>query len=217
MPSWSIHLSLANKLKKELKLADDFIIGNVMPDILVGYMIENSSQIVSKAISHFQDGKPPVINIDKFLKKYKHYLNNSLIKGYLSHLLTDKFYNEYTYKYHYTFDDGRPKIILNDGTKVPALIEKPWQIKQSDFEVYGQKLINNNTISSINERIKDCDVIKECPIDKYDLDKTITKINEISKDKKDYDKTKLRMFTEEELDKIYDECYKKIYDKLSNI
>ena len=39
MPSWSIHLSLANKLKNSLKLNDEYIIGNVMPDVLIGYLI----------------------------------------------------------------------------------------------------------------------------------------------------------------------------------
>ena len=217
MPSWSIHLSLANKLKKELKLDDSFIIGNVMPDILVGFMIENPSQIISKDISHFQEGKPPIININRFIKKYRHKFDSPLVKGYLSHLMTDKFFNEYTYKYHYSFDDGRPKSILNDGTKIPALVEKPWQIKQHDFDVYGQKLINNNRISRVGEKINNYDVIKECPIDKFDLDKVVLKINEISKNKRVYDNNKLRMFTEEELDKVYSACYQEILDKLECI
>ena len=216
MPSWSIHLSLANKLKNSLKLNDEFIIGNVMPDVLIGYLIENPSQTIDKNINHFQDGKPPIINIYNFIKKYKKQLKNPIVKGYLAHLITDKFYNEYTYKHHYSFEDGRPKSILKDGTKIPALIEKPWQIKQNDFEIYGQKLINNNTIHQIKEKIKNYNIIKESPLDENDLNKTINKINEISNNKKEYDKTKLRMFDEKELDKIYQECYKIIYNKLKN-
>ena len=217
MPSWSIHLSLASKLKNSLKLTDEFIIGNIMPDILIGYLIKNPSQIIDKNINHFQDGKPPIINIDKFIKKYKKELKKPIIKGYLAHLMTDKFYNEYTYKKHYLFTDGRPKVILNDGTKISALIEKPWQIKQNDFEIYGQKLINNNSIARIKEKIKNYDIIKECPLNENDLNKTITKINKISNNKKTYNKSKLRMFTEEELNKIYEECYQNIYNKLKNI
>lgn len=217
MPSWSIHLSLANRLKKSLNLNDSFIIGNVMPDILIGYMIKNPSQIINKNINHFQDGKPPIINTNKFIKKYQNNLNIPIIKGYLAHLMTDKFYNEYTYKNHYSFEDGRPKSILNDGTKLSALVEKPWQIKQKDFELYGQKLINDNNILHIKDSIKDYNIIEECPIDEKDLDKTINKINEISDSKKEYDGSQYRMFSEEELDKLYDDCYKNIYNMLKNI
>ena len=217
MPSWSIHLSLANKLKKELKLNDEFIFGNVMPDILSGHLIENPSKIIIKNKSHFQDGKPPIINIEKFIKKYKKDLNNPLVKGYLAHLITDSFFNEYTYKNHYSFIDGRPKSILNDGTTLPALIEKPWQIKQNDFKIYGQKLINDNDIPTIKENITNYKIIKECPIDKDDFDKTINIINKISKSKKEFDKKLLRMFDEKELDKVYNDCYNKIYNILKTM
>ncbi|MBR2833833.1 MAG: hypothetical protein IKE75_05365 [Bacilli bacterium] len=218
MPSWSIHLSIANEVKKKLKLTDEFIVGNIMPDILVGYMVENPSIIIDKNTSHFSDGKPPTINIDKFIKKYKKNLNHPLVQGYLSHLIADSFYNEYTYKHHYSFEDGRPKAILKDGTKLSAFVHKPWKIKQHDFEIYSQKLIDNNFIPIINEnKLNYSNIIKECPIDKGDLEKAICIIEKIRNSKKEYCKDELIMFTEYELDLLYDKCCDEVYKKLKDI
>jgi len=36
MPSWPIHIALANKLNKKLNLGDDFILGMDLLDVLAG-------------------------------------------------------------------------------------------------------------------------------------------------------------------------------------
>ena len=45
-------------------------------------------------------------NPDKFLFKYKNKLDNPIMLGYLIHLLTDRFYNEYFFKHFYIYDEN---------------------------------------------------------------------------------------------------------------
>ena len=67
MPSWPIHVALAHKFNKKLNLGDDFILGNVLPDVLDGFIFEPSN-ITDKNLSHFRiNGR---INYDLFLKNY---------------------------------------------------------------------------------------------------------------------------------------------------
>ena len=94
MPSWSIHLAIAKEANKKLKLNKDlFYYGNLIPDVDKGTSI-------SRYDAHFYDDIPfpkcpkeNMINIDKFLSTYKDNLDNPLILGYYSHILTDNFFN----------------------------------------------------------------------------------------------------------------------------
>ena len=219
MPSWPIHLAIANKINKKLQLGDEFIIGNVLPDVLSGFEISNPSQIIAKDINHFQDKnkKPPRISINKFTNKYKIFFNQPLIKGYLAHLLTDKYFNEYTYKNHYFYDQNKFKSILNDGTILDNCHERPWQIKQSDFKIFDQKLINDNMMPLVNSDIKNISLISECPIDEKDLNKVINKINSFAFNINKYERNNYRMFTEEELSDLYEKCYKYVLNKLKTL
>lgn len=218
MPSWSVHLALANRINKKLDLGDEFVVGNVLPDVLEGYTIENPSQIVVKNVNHFLNGgKPKYIDVDAFVNKYKNNLNNPVILGYLCHLITDEFFNKYTFEHHIVLRDDKRVVVLKDGTILSELREKPWQIKQRDFSRFGQKLINDGMVNGVgNVDIKNISVIEECPINTVDLDKTIERINGFTVDNF-YDKEAYEMFTEEELLKLYESCYKYILDKLKTL
>ena len=55
MPAWEMHIAIANRVNKILKMDDElFIIGNVIPDA-EGYVIENPSVKVPYAISHYAE------------------------------------------------------------------------------------------------------------------------------------------------------------------
>jgi hypothetical protein len=81
MASSVIHMCVANEVNKYLKKDNSkILIGSIAPDI--------SKQIgMTKEKSHFLDSiNDSVPNIDKFLNKYKNYLNNDFVMGYFIHL-----------------------------------------------------------------------------------------------------------------------------------
>ena len=99
MPTWPVHLKIANKLAQKYHYGDDFIIGNVIPDTMNGYVIENPSNIFHHTVTHYSEVEPlgvPKINISKFLQENKQKLDNELILGTYVHILADLFFNEYT-------------------------------------------------------------------------------------------------------------------------
>lgn len=54
MPTWAIHLSIAKKLNTKLNLSkDEFLFGNILPDIPNGYYIKDISSITSYNETHF--------------------------------------------------------------------------------------------------------------------------------------------------------------------
>ena len=216
MPSWSVHLALANKLNKDLKLGDDFILGNVLPDVLQGHVIKNPSQMVAKEITHFQINDE--IDLESFIKEYKNNFDNPLVCGYLSHLMADKFFNTYFHRNHTIFKNGRKRTILKDGS-LDNSPDKPWQIKQRDFKLFGQKFINNDEIPNLKkENInKNNFIIKENLITDEDLDKAIERVQKIKNSKKNYSFNNYEIFSEQKLNFVFNECYKKILTTLKSL
>ena len=213
MPSWPVHLAIAKKLSKKLNLGDEFIIGNVLPDVLQGWEIQNPSQIVNKKSNHFV--KKLSIDIDSFLNKYKNEFKNPLVKGYLAHLMTDEFFNKYTYEKHILYKGDKVSLILKNGEIKTDFKEKPREIKQKDFKIFGQKLINDSLLTNVKTNINLNNPIKESPITKEDLNKTIIKINNLNNDKNSYDEKDYTLFTEKELLNLYNKCYESILKKLT--
>ena len=213
MPSWPIHLALANKINKNLSLGDEFIFGNVMPDILDGYAIDSPSTITKKYETHFRRPGDGHVDITKFLETYKEEMHNPLVLGYLSHIMADNYFNTYTYTHHVTCNNRQKTLILKDGTIIENYQGKPYLIKQSDFKIFDRKLINENLLPTIN-MITPNNPIKECPITDKDIQKTILKINNLANEKEKYDKNNYQMFTEEELQQVFSACYKEILNKL---
>ena len=100
MPSHKIHLAVAKKVNDILKFDLDLVmLGSVLPDLT-----ENNHML-----NHFQNGKEGIdgtANPDLFIKKYKDNLENPIITGYLIHILTDKFYNEFMFNCTNRNDNG---------------------------------------------------------------------------------------------------------------
>ena len=53
MPTWPVHLKIANRLKEKYNYTDDFILGNVIPDTMNGHIINNPSNIFHHAVTHY--------------------------------------------------------------------------------------------------------------------------------------------------------------------
>ena len=216
MPSWPVHIALAKKLNKTLKLSDDFILGNIIPDVPNGYIIANTKCKENKRFTHFNINKEntkPIISIENFLKKYQNKLNNPIILGYYTHLLTDKYFNDDFHKNHVKNKD----TILRDGN-INNTPFKGWELKQKDFSTFGDHLTLNGNLKNTISQTKDTKkLIKDLPFTfpDEDINLTINKINSlitnIPKKQTDY-----LVYTEEELINTFNNCYKHILKNIKN-
>ena len=87
MASVMIHLAIAKKVNKQLKMQDNLLyLGTIAPDL-------SKELNERKDKSHFfSDTKH--IDIDKFVNKYKYKMWYPYVMGYFIHLYTDKLWEE---------------------------------------------------------------------------------------------------------------------------
>ena len=217
MPSHKIHLSIAKRVNDKLNLdLDSIMLGSVLPDICESRY---------HSISHYQVGEKDLeglANPDKFIKKYKNKLNNPIMMGYLIHILTDRYYNEYMFKHFYIYDEYDNGIGMYLKGKKKLLDGKTRKyLKHRELELYGKWLINNGYVPKFNDMNCVDNVIdfEEAKINKEKLREYILSAN------KDIDKvnifSKFRFYnykitTKEELDKIYNNCINYILDYIEN-
>lgn len=158
MASSIIHLAVAKKLEKDLKIKNkyDFYLGSIAPDI--------SKQIGrSKYESHFLKNsyKEDVPNMDLFVAKYPNFKENDFDIGYYIHLYTDKLWFE-EFMEKITFNNA---LKLLDGTIINTSQEEIQSIIYSDY--------TNLNISIIDEYELDLSLFYE------DFKKPKTSIKEI--------------------------------------
>lgn len=118
MPAWGIHLATTKKLLEKINIKDknDFIFGNILPDILNGYLIKDVSNIVTHKDSHYDIYKGEKFsNYKRFYEKYNDKLNNKVVFGYLIHLMTDNLWNKKFYNKKAIYKDD--KIIRIKSTR----------------------------------------------------------------------------------------------------
>ena len=227
MPCWSIHFNIAKKLNKILKLDEDlFYFGNILPDI-------KDIPNVNRDELHYEDipysfcPQEKKCNITKFLKDYEDKLNNPMILGYYCHLLTDNFYNEKTYRKCWVFDEDKNiiGIKLKNGKvhniEIDDLKNEKRTYKHHDFELYGKNIFDANLKPHNKEKIYDnMKYTKNHFLTKEIIDKRFDYLN--TKYLKD-NKLKLSerilknnywLFTKEELDQIFNYCYKYVLKEL---
>lgn len=216
MPSWPIHIALAHKLNKQLKLNDDFILGNIMPDVLDGYVIKPSNKTEKKQ-SHYYSNKK--INPENFVKENKNELHNPIILGYLIHLLTDKFYNEETAK-HFINENNNLYVVLNDNTKAPKNLET-FGMKHQDLDKYGKMLAQNNLLGNKiilnNNTFNNIKHLKQFNYNTSDIENTIKIINDWIYNKINITNKEYKLYSQKELDEIYENCYQYILNYLKNL
>lgn len=223
MPSWSIHLAIAKEVNKELGLNEDlFLYGNLIPDV------DKNSSITRYEAHYYNENLPfptvkqeKMIDINKFLSIYKKQLNNPLILGYYSHLLTDQFYNEKVYTSKWVQDDNNNivGIRLKNNKVLKIDIDDKKRLKRKykhkDFELYGKYLFNDGLVSIPNNS----KLIKENAIylkDNFLTDELIDyRFNYLKNDFTGFNKLNFKekifkhnykLFTKKELDNIFDEC-----------
>lgn len=227
MPSWITHLVTANKIKQECE-KNEFIFANIMPDILEGHNVKKVSKIITDYQTHYPHIKTingitiPLPNIYKFKNEYKEKMKNPIIKGYYCHLLTDYFWNDYTYKnYFEKFDKEKDliKIKLNNGKTEIVRWNDAVKIKQQDFSNFTKYLKNNEKIVIpyySNNITKYSEELKEFKFTKEDIENTIIFIQNMIQRNENEDKYEDNyiIFKKEELIENFKNCIKFIDEKL---
>lgn len=136
MPSWKVHLEIAKRIGKYLnyneKEQEEFYLGNLLPDINNSFIVNDISRQIEHKYTHYQDGKE-IPSYENFKKIYNNKIyDNKLIFGYYVHLYTDYTWNNFFYtKYS---KDERWKDLEHSELR---------KMKQSDFNVYSDKFIEN--------------------------------------------------------------------------
>lgn len=216
MPSWPIHIALANKLNKKFKLNDEFILGNVLPDVLDGYVF-TPSNITDKNLSHYRTHNK--IDCDLFLNKNKDNLNNPFVLGFFTHLLVDMFYNRYTFENHFVKKADGYYILLNNKQLVQKSNDTLF-MKQNEYKKYGKMLSNNKLLGEeINLEKLSLNGLKFLPFNYSisDIEKTTDIINKWINNSMNIPEIEYQIYSKEELNKIYNDCYEFVLNYLNNI
>ena len=205
MASSMIHIAVANEINKKLKRnSQQLLIGTIAPDISK-HIGEN------KVKSHFLDNEDGDIpNIDKFLNKYKNYLNDDFVLGYYIHLLTDYLW----FKYFMTKISDNNYITKLDGTKVKCNGRMLILYLYNDYTNMNIKLIDEYNLDLkifYNELPKFNNIIEEIPMDKLNI--IVNKASEMienTKEKKDmiFNMYNIKKFIDSSVDIILSEIEK---------
>ena len=224
MPSWITHLVTAKKIKHQEE-ENEFIFANIMPDILEGYNVQEVSKIVRDYQTHYPKKQEingitiPVPDIQKFKEQYREKLQNPIIKGYYCHLLTDYYWNTYTYENYfesYKKEEDLVKIRLNKGEEKILKWDEAVRIKQRDFKNFTNYLKDKEKITipyydlKIREYSKD---LIEFEYTEADIKNTIFSIQKMLKSQEKEEK-EYQLFTKEELVKKLEESVLFIEEKL---
>lgn len=224
MPSWITHLVTAKKIKYQEE-ENEFIFANIMPDILEGYNVQEVSKIVRDYQTHYPKKQEingitiPVPDIQKFKEQYREKLQNPIIKGYYCHLLTDYYWNTYTYENYfesYKKEQDLVKIRLNKGEEKIFKWDEAVRIKQRDFKNFTNYLKDKEKITipyydpKIREYSKD---LIEFEYTEADIKNTIFSIQKMLKSQEKEEK-EYQLFTKEELVKKLEESVLFIEERL---
>ena len=211
MPSWGIHLLTGNELLKRINITDKnaFLIGNFMPDA-ERYVVKDFSIFVPYNTSHFaeilniQGNLERLPNFNKFIAKYKNNLNNPLILGYLTHLLTDYYWNN-TVNSRYTERDKNGNCIaikLNNGTTMEADKTVRRILKHNDFHLFEREIKQKNNLDLPvykNNLINYLKELEETKYNKNDFIKIVNYLNNLMKTEIEDSLNEYRLYTKEQI------------------
>lgn len=227
MPSWGMHLLVTKKLNEKLKVKDynSFLIGNIITDLNNGYVIPNVSKVISHKKTHYATGGKLIKNgeviyydIEKFIQDNDGNIDNPIILGYITHLITDSYWNNLTYHVHGVRNNEK-KLIgikLNNGDNLIAGSEIRRREKVEDFKIFVNFICENKLIDIPVYDEKTCEYVKKIKNiqltseDIYKLIEFLKKTQDgVKLERKEY-----KIFTQEELIQNIDKCVEYIIEEL---
>lgn len=173
-----------------------------------------------------------MIDIDHFLTDYKEYLSNPLILGYYCHLLVDNFYNNEVYSNKWVQDEDHNIIGIRfkNGKILNIDVEdkkrQKAKYKQGDFELYGKYLFrdkkvelpkNRAIVKSNIQYLKNHFLNDELVDHRFDyLNNEFGAFNKLKLNELIF-KHHYKLFSKEELDKIFEDCTNMVLEKLMKV
>lgn len=148
MPAWGVHLVTTKEIldRVDIKEKNDFIFGNILPDIENGYLVKGISHTLTHKESHFDQF--PLTKYDSqdvFLRSYGNKLDNKVILGYVVHLLTDNLWNKNYYERKVIYENGKiAGVKLTNGQILKGDYDVVRILKQKDYKIYADSLFRTS-------------------------------------------------------------------------
>ncbi len=168
MPSWNIHTAHVERLLADATPADlgvrdvsDFLFGNLVPDIYVGYMVPDASKKIEYRETHFADPEfIPAPDASEFYRRYVRGRDvDDLTLGAWTHLLCDHYYNMRTVEFI-----GLVGVPAGEQTRIR---------KQGDFDLFGRTLNIAATCAVTSRLLAQAAAFAQYAIDERDVRKTV--------------------------------------------
>lgn len=217
MPGWGIHLIVANNVMKKFDFDKDlFLLGNLLPDIQNGYLIKNVSNVIPHSESHY-DGKK--WSYENFYDLYKSKMDNSIVIGYYTHLLTDYLWNKMYYDRCVYDENNNFKGYYDKNKKI--IIKNKSEAnydKQNDYHLFEKKIFDINIIEvpKYNSNIiKQCNIIDKLNINKQDVKNALEYIYNIKYDIKN--NKEFKIFSQKDLEEYLEYTIKYIIKSIYKI
>lgn len=217
MPSWGIHLATAKKLQEKLQIeTNDFLLGNILPDINNGYVMEGISCLKTYQETHYfelQDlngQKEWLPNLQSFIQDNQKKIKHPIVLGYYTHLLADYYWNKLTYLQYGILNNNKERIGIRKNTGENFICDKETarKMKVNDFNSYSKWLYQENKVQNPiiqEEQLKEIQIIKTVSLTKEDLKKVkeYLKKEEIQ-NKKEKSEQNYQIYTKEEMNKQFE-------------
>ncbi len=177
MPSWNIHTAQAERLLNTdgasalgIRDVDAFLLGNLLPDIYVGYMVPNVSRKIPYRETHFAD--PTFVPEPRYGEFFECYGQPSedgtvsdLVLGAWAHLVADHVYNQQSNRFfrEHNIPSGNPTRIK----------------KQGDFDLFGRTRDIHRAPHITKEVLRQCAAFEQYPLEERDMYATQTVMENI--------------------------------------
>ncbi len=202
MPRWGIHLDIATKILDSNKSIDKnlFLFGNILPDIQVGYMVPDVSNIVKYDISHYELKNGTIMYMN-FYQSHIDKMDEPIFMGYFTHLVADYCFNARLRK-QYVFNDQGDfigyKNIQNEvvkSDKSGTLQDKHIELEKLENYIYNKNKIELPHYESL--LLNKSNEIDNINIVNSDIEKAI-KIAKESKENSKFEEFDFNILSEEE-------------------
>lgn len=229
MPSWGIHLATSYAVANKIKIKDKntFILGNFLPDA-ERYVINDFSIYVPYNKSHFakiikiNGAEEKLPDYNEFINKYRKNLDNPIILGYLTHLLTDYYWNYLTFsKYTASNEHGNVTgVYINESNFLKGDKELRRILKQADFANFDKEIIQTQKYKlpiftqNCMENLK---LLEETRYNSNDILKIENYLKDMVKTKSKEKNCEYKMFTKEKLNEYYIQSVEFIVNILNNL
>lgn len=219
MPNALIHRCLNKRVEQEIKKFNNekdlylYDVASVAPDSWRNTQRFKDSNLPKKEkrkYSHFSKDNEFVENYDIFKNKYKDYLDNPFIFGYMIHLMTDNFWRlEMFYKNNFNIKD-----VNNELLNIEHLDEK--SELAHDVDIHLKDIASYYNITDLKELTEEeINIIPK--IDEMTYEGINTTIRYINKQMKEENLNKPIRYTLEDVINGIETCTKRIVNELNQM